>query len=58
MENQNLKQGEKNVVSPGKVGLKVNVFRNEELISTDTYKAVESIIQIGPFTKWDNRSEK
>lgn len=52
VENKSLKPGEKIILSSGKEGLMVNVFRNEELISTDKYDAVKAIVQIGPDTGW------
>ena len=54
MENNNLKPGEKIMLSPGKEGMTVNLFRNQELISTDKYDAVRAIVQIGPGTDWNN----
>lgn len=52
VENKDLKPGEKVVLSPGKKGITVNVYRNQELVSTDKYEAVKSIVQIGPNTGW------
>lgn len=52
IESKSLKPGEKITLSPGKEGLMVNVFRNQELISTDEYEAVKAIVQIGPNTGW------
>lgn len=54
MENSDLKPGERVMLSPGKQGMTVNVFRNQELISTDKYDAVRAIVQIGPKTDWSN----
>lgn len=54
VENKSLKPGEKITLSPGKEGLMVNVFRNEELVSTDKYEAVKAIVQIGPNTGWSS----
>lgn len=48
MEKEGLKPGEKVVLNPGKKGLSVKVFRNDELISTDQYEAETSIVQIAP----------
>lgn len=58
MENRNLKPGERKQVSPGIEGLSVNVYRNEELLYSDTYKAIEAIVEIGPDTGWGNDSDK
>lgn len=52
VENKDLKPGEKVVLSPGRKGVTVKVYRNEELVSTDKYEAVKSIVQIGPNTGW------
>jgi Uncharacterized vancomycin resistance protein len=53
IENRDLKPGEKVMLTPGKDGLLVKVFRNNELISTDKYDAEKEIIQIGPGTDWE-----
>lgn len=53
VENSLLKPGEKIVLNPGKDGVTINVFRNSELIGTDTYEAEKSIIQIAPGADWD-----
>lgn len=50
VENRDLKPGEQVVLDPGKEGITVRVYRNNELISTDTYEAESSIVQIGPDT--------
>ncbi len=52
VENSSLKPGEKIVLSNGKEGVVVNVLRNGEVISTDTYEAEKAIVQIGPDTEW------
>lgn len=52
VENKALKPGEKITLSSGAEGLMVNVYRNQELISTDKYEAVKAIVQIGPDTDW------
>jgi len=57
VENNNLKPGEKRVLSAGKDGLVVNVLRNGEIIGTDTYEAEKAIIQIGPDTDWKNENK-
>lgn len=54
IENHDLKQGEKVQLSPGKDGLLVKVYRNNELISTDEYEAEKSIVQVGPKTDWNS----
>ncbi len=48
VENRDLAPGEQVVLDPGKEGITVRVYRNEELISTDSYEAESSIVQIGP----------
>lgn len=58
MESKDLKPGEKVVLSPGKEGVKVDVYRNDELIGTDKYEAVKTIVQIGPKTGWTHAEEK
>ena len=67
VENVELKEGQKRMVSAGKEGLKVNVYRvalkdnvkvGEELISTDIYQSIKSIVEIGPNTKWNNETNK
>jgi len=57
VENSRLKPGEKVVLYPGKEGIMVNVYRNDELISTDEYKAEKSIVQIAPNTDWNQESK-
>lgn len=54
VENRSLKPGEKVVLSPGKEGVMVNVYRNGELVGTDKYEAEKAIVQIGPNTDWKN----
>lgn len=54
VENRSLKPGEKIVLNPGKEGVKVKVYRNNELIGTDEYEAEKTIIQIGPDTDWNS----
>lgn len=51
VEKEDLKPGEKIVLNPGKKGISVKVFRNNEFISTDQYEAETSIIQIAPTTE-------
>jgi len=48
VENNNLKQGEKLILNPGKEGIVVNVYRNGTLIGIDEYEAEKALIQIGP----------
>jgi vancomycin resistance protein YoaR len=57
VENSSLEPGERIILNPGKEGVMVNVFRNDELISTDEYKAEKSIVQIAPNTDWDQESK-
>ena len=57
VENRDLKPGEKVVLDPGKEGVTVRVYRNDELISTDTYEAESSIVQIGPSIDPDKRNK-
>ncbi len=57
MENENLKPGERVILDPGKDGITVKVYRNEELISTDSYEAESSIVQIPPDTEWENKNK-
>ncbi|HEX3030441.1 MAG TPA: VanW family protein [Clostridia bacterium] len=65
MENQDLKPGQKKMVSQGKEGLKVNVYRimlsggqeiDRQLLYYDLYKPIDAVIQIGPNTKWYNEN--
>jgi len=58
LENKDLKPGEKVMLSPGKEGLLVQVFRNDELIGEDRYEAEKAMIQVGPGTVWGNDEEK
>jgi vancomycin resistance protein YoaR len=51
VEKEDLKPGEKIVLNPGKKGISVKVFRNNEFISTDQYEAETSIVQIPPTTE-------
>lgn len=60
VESQDMKPGEKKLVSQGKEGLKVNVYRitlkgdkevDKKLIGTDKYEAIETMVQIGPNSK-------
>lgn len=53
VENSSLQPGEKIILNPGKEGVMVNVYRNGELISTDSYEAVKSIVQIAPGSEWN-----
>lgn len=48
VENNNLKQGEKLILNPGKEGVVVNVYRNGILIGTDEYEAEKAIMQVSP----------
>ncbi|MGE5614394.1 MAG: VanW family protein [Bacillota bacterium] len=57
VENNNLKQGEKLILNPGKEGIVVNVYRNGTLIGTDEYEAEKTIIQIGPGSESINDSK-
>ncbi len=57
VENKNLNPGEKIILNPGKEGVMVNVYRNNELISTDEYKAEKSIVQIAPNVNWEQDSK-
>lgn len=50
VENRDLAPGEKVILDPGREGITVRVYRNNELISTDTYEAESSIVQIAPET--------
>ncbi len=52
VENRNLKPDEKIILSSGKEGVKVNVFRNDKLLGTDEYEAEKAIVQIGPGGNW------
>lgn len=56
IENKDLKPGEKVMLSPGKDGVMVKVYRNAELIGTDKYEAEKTIVQIGPGTDWNSSS--
>lgn len=50
-----LKSGESITLNPGKEGLLVNVFRNDELISTDRYEAEKRIVRIAADSDlWDD----
>lgn len=60
-ENQDLKPGEKKMISQGKEGLKVNVYRvmlsggqevDRQLLYYDQYKPIDAVVQIGPNTNW------
>lgn len=53
VENRDLKPGQRIVLSNGRDGMLVEVYRNDELISTDKYEAEKSIVQIGPNTPWN-----
>lgn len=50
VENIGLKPGTEIILNPGKEGILVNVYRNDELIGTDKYEAEKRIIQTGPDT--------
>jgi vancomycin resistance protein YoaR len=67
MENQDMKPGEKKLVSSGKEGLKVKVYRvtkgiQKEIIKQylyeDKYEAEKAIIEIGPNTRWGEETVK
>lgn len=51
VEKDDLKPDERIILNPGKKGVSIKVYRNDELISTDLYKAETSIIQIAPGTE-------
>lgn len=57
VENRDLKPGERIILNPGKDGVMVNVYRNDELISTDEYKAEKSIVQIATNVDWEQDSK-
>ncbi len=58
VEDESLKPGESITLNPGKEGILVNVFRNEELISTDRYEAENRIVRIAPDSgAWDEESK-
>lgn len=57
VESENLKKGEKIVLESGTEGIKVNVYRGNELISEDKYEAIKKVVQIGPDTDWSNNEE-
>lgn len=50
VEKEGIKPGEAIVLNPGKKGLSVKVYRNNEFISMDQYEAETSIVQIAPDT--------
>lgn len=58
IENTELKPGEKIMLNPGREGIMVEVRRDNELISTDTYEAEKAIVQVGPGTDWEGDTEK
>lgn len=67
VESKDLEPGEKKLVSSGKEGLKVEVYRttskdgvitDKELLSTDTYQAVKAVMHIGPHTEWQDETDK
>lgn len=67
VENKDLEPGEKKLVSSGKEGLKVEVYRttskdgaieDKELLSIDTYQAVKAVMHIGPDTEWRDETDK
>ena len=58
VEDQVLEPGQTEVKSLGRQGLKVNVYRNGELLYTDIYEAIESVVHIGPKTGWDYKLGK
>ncbi len=50
-----LKSGESITLNPGKDGVVVNVFRNDELISSDRYEAEKRIVRIAADSGlWDD----
>jgi len=57
VENSSLKPGERIILNPGKEGVMVNVYRNDELISTNEYKAEKAIVQIAPNSNWEQESK-
>jgi vancomycin resistance protein YoaR len=67
VENHDLNPGQRRLVSAGKEGVKINVYRitiengiqtNKEFICTDTYEPITSIIEIGPDTEWGYKPSK
>jgi len=67
VESQDLKPGQRKLISPGREGFKVNVYRitskngietERELISTDIYEATLSVVNIGPDTDWTSDGDK
>jgi vancomycin resistance protein YoaR len=54
VENSALEQGQKKLLSPGVEGIKVNVYGNGKLLYTDTYAAVEMMVEVGPDTEWND----
>ncbi|MEN6315622.1 MAG: VanW family protein [Clostridiaceae bacterium] len=59
VEDKSLKPGEKIVLNPGKEGILVNVYRNDELIGLgpDKYDAEKTIIQISPDSSWSSNDK-
>jgi len=66
VENQDLRPGQKKLISLGKDGLRVNVYSiktkgktevDKKLLYYDQYKSVEAIVQIGPNTDWYNNDD-
>lgn len=58
VENKSLKPGETKVISSGQYGVMVNVYRNDELISSDKYNAIKAVVEIAPNTGWMDLSDK
>jgi vancomycin resistance protein YoaR len=54
IENKELAPEKKVVVTPGKKGMVVEVYRGSELVGTDKYEAVNEIVQIGQGAEWRN----
>ncbi len=58
LENKDLMPGEKVMLSPGKEGLLVQVFRDDEFISEDRYEAEKAMVQVGPGAVLGNEVNK
>ncbi|MGI6777938.1 MAG: VanW family protein [Acetivibrionales bacterium] len=67
LEDMSLKPGENRIITPGKDGLKVEVYKvnfkddtqtSKEYLYTDIYKAEKSIVKVGPNTGWINTATK
>ncbi len=58
VEDPNLNPGESITLNPGKEGVLVNVYRNDELISTDRYEAEKRIVRVAPDSvAWNDESK-